>query len=372
MAVIKFSNVSKRYLSGVEAVKNFNLEIKDGEFVVIVGASGCGKSTILRMVAGLEDITTGELKIDEKIVNDLEPKKRNVSMVFQNYALFPNLTVEGNIEFALKIQKVPKKERKERVLEMAKKLDIVELLNRKAKGLSGGQCQRIAIGRALVCKPSIFLLDEPLSNLDASMRNELRIEIARMQKELNVTTLYVTHDLTEAITLGNRIVVMNKGEIQQADTPQNVYSKPQNIYVAKFFGDNNINLFDARYEETDGKLKLVFGNIAFELPKWKEEALVERDYVGKNVIVGIRSEDAFIENKNVNPLEINTIDFEAEIESIEVLGAEKRIHLDANGVKISTLVSTYDELNIGQVVNVKIAIDKLHLFDCETNNAIVH
>lgn len=215
MATIQFSHISKSFSAGTDAVKNFNLNVSDGEFLVIVGSSGCDKSTVLRMVAGLEEITSGELKINGKVVNELEPKNRNVAMVFQNYALFPNLTVEENMEFALKMQRVPKKERRQKVADMAKILGIEELLKHKAKGLSGGQCQRIAIGRALICQPQVFLMDEPLSNLDASMRSELRTEIAQLQKELGITTLYVTHDLTEAMTLASRVVVMNQGEIQQ-------------------------------------------------------------------------------------------------------------------------------------------------------------
>lgn len=372
MANIQFSHISKSFLSGTDAVTNFNLEIQNGEFLVIVGPSGCGKSTVLRMVAGLEEITSGELKIDGKVVNELEPKKRNVAMVFQNYALFPNLTVEGNMEFALKMQRVPKKERREKVLQMAKTLGLEELLKKKAKGLSGGQCQRIAIGRALVCNPNVFLLDEPLSNLDAAMRTELRTEIARLQKELGVTTLYVTHDQTEAMTLGDRIVVMNKGTIQQVDTPQNLYCKPQNTFVAQFVGGTSMNFFHAKCVKVQGRVLLdtSFGGVV--LPVWKGEGLEERGYLEQEVLVGIRTEDIYPVCEGTAIPEGIMAEVEASVEAIDVLGAEKKLYFKVGEERIAALARTYAQIQTGDRVKLKIAADQIHIFDAETTQAIIH
>ena len=372
MAHIQFSHISKTYLSGTDAVKNFNLEIQDGECIVLVGSSGCGKSTVLRMVAGLEEITTGELKIDGKIINEMEPKKRNVAMVFQNYALFPNLTVEGNMEFALKMQRVPRKERKERVAAMAKTLGIEELLHKKAKGLSGGQCQRIAIGRALVCQPNVFLLDEPLSNLDAAMRNELRVEIAALQKRLGITTLYVTHDQTEAMTLGDRVVVMNAGEIQQVDTPQNIYLKPQNTFVAKFVGGTNMNLLDASCTALGGEIGLELGGRAVQLPAWKAKVLEERGYAGKNVIVGIRAEDVYPVCEGTAIPDVPVVSVAAELMAVDVMGAEKKLHFRFGEAELVAMARTYAPVEVGDTLELKLAVNQIHIFDAETENAVVH
>lgn len=370
MANLQFSNVSKTYASGTEAVKNFNLDIKDGEFVVIVGGSGCGKSTVLRMAAGLEEITTGELRMDGKIINDLSPKKRNVAMVFQNYALFPNLTVEDNIGFALKMQGVKKKERRERVLAMAKMLGIEELLHKKAKGLSGGQCQRIAIGRALACEPNIFLLDEPLSNLDATMRNDLRGEIAALQKRLGVTTLYVTHDLTEAMTLGTRVVVMNDGEIMQVDTPQNIYSRPQNVFVARFVG-HSMNLFRARcVTQGNGAALSVDGRIV-PLPQWKAAVLLDRGFADKEVLAGIRGEDIYPVCKGMAIPDIELTGVEAVVEAAEVLGAEKNLHMRLGETPLVATVRTYAAVDVGDTVELRLDAGRIHIFDAETETAII-
>ena len=372
MAKIQFSHMSKTFLSGTEAVSNFNLEVEDGEFVVIVGSSGCGKSTVLRMVAGLEEITAGELRIDGEVVNDLSPKKRNVAMVFQNYALFPNLTVEGNMEFALKMQKVPKKIRQEKVAEMAKVLGVDDLLKRKAKRLSGGQCQRIAIGRALVCEPKVFLMDEPLSNLDTAMRTELRMEIAELQKRLGVTTLYVTHDQTEAMTLGDRVVVMDHGEIQQVDTPQNIYNKPQNTFVARFVGGSTMNLFEAECVMYQGMPAIQVEEMVIPLPEWKGKAVEERGYIGKKVIVGIRAEDVYpvCEGTAIPDVELRSV--QSEIKSVDVMGAEKKLHFTLSGTDFTAMARTYAPVETGDMVELKIAVKQLHLFDAETKLAIVH
>lgn len=372
MAHIQFAHISKTYLSGTDAVKNFNLEVRDGEFVVLVGSSGCGKSTVLRMVAGLEEITTGELRINGKIVNEMEPKKRNVAMVFQNYALFPNLTVEGNMEFALKMQRVPKKERRERVAAMAKVLGIEELLHKKAKGLSGGQCQRIAIGRALVCQPSVFLLDEPLSNLDAAMRNELRTEIAGLQKKLGVTTLYVTHDQTEAMTLGDRVVVMDAGSIQQVDTPQNIYMKPQNTFVARFVGGANMNLFHARCVAWQGTMALELNGNMIPLPDWKAKALQERGYAGKEIIAGIRAEDVYPVCEGTAIPDVPLISLNAQLTAVDVMGSEKKLHLRAGDAELLAMARTYAAVDIGDTLELKLAVNQLHIFDAETEFAVVH
>lgn len=372
MANIQFSHISKSFSSGTDAVKNFNLEVEDGEFLVIVGSSGCGKSTILRMVAGLEEITTGELKINGIVVNELAPKKRNVAMVFQNYALFPNLTVEENMEFALKMQRVPKKERRQKVAEMAKTLGIEELLKHKAKGLSGGQCQRIAIGRALVCQPQVFLMDEPLSNLDASMRTELRTEIAQLQKRLGVTTLYVTHDQTEAMTLASRLVVMNQGEIQQVDTPQNIYCKPQNTFVARFIGNSSMNLCPARVAEQGTSCVLIIGNVSVPLSEWKSQALKDKGYLEKEVILGIRAEDLYPVCEGTAIPDIHLTEIETTIQAIDVLGTEKRLHLAVGETIFHALTRTYAPVQIGEQITVKIAVDQIHIFDAQTQLAIVH
>lgn len=372
MAKIQFSQISKTFMSGTDAVKNFNLEVEDGEFVVLVGSSGCGKSTILRMVAGLEEITTGELRFDEKVVNELAPKKRNVAMVFQNYALFPNLTVEENMGFALKMQRVPKKERQEKVLAMAKILGVEDILKRKAKKLSGGQCQRIAIGRALVCNPSVFLMDEPLSNLDAKMRTELRSEIAELQKKLKVTTLYVTHDQTEAMTLGDRVVVMNQGEIQQVDTPQNLYSKPQNMFVARFIGSSSMNFLRAECVEYQGGVALKLPDTMILLPEWKAKALEEKGYVGKHVILALRSEDVYPECEGTAIPDVALQVLEGTVSSIDVMGAEKRLHFDLNGTDFVAMARTYAPVEVGDTVRMHWAVNQLHIFDETTELAIVH
>ena len=245
MASLSLKNICKVYPNGFEAVKNFNLEIADKEFIIFVGPSGCGKSTTLRMIAGLEDISSGELKIGDRVVNDVEPKDRDIAMVFQNYALYPHMTVYDNMAFGLKLRKVPKDEIDKMVKEAAKILDLTQLLDRKPKALSGGQRQRVAMGRAIVRNPKVFLMDEPLSNLDAKLRVQMRIEIAKLHQRLGTTIIYVTHDQTEAMTLGTRIVVMKDGVIQQVDTPQNLYEKPQNLFVAGFMGSPQMNFLDA-------------------------------------------------------------------------------------------------------------------------------
>src|SRR5512133_962348 len=292
MAEIEFIDVQKVYEDGTQAVFDLNLEINDGELMVLVGPSGCGKTTALRMVAGLEEITDGELRIGDRVVNDLTPKERNIAMVFQSYALYPHMTVEDNLAFSLKLHKMPKKEVEERVQRAARILQIEDFLQRKPRALSGGQRQRVAVGRAIVREPEAFLMDEPLSNLDAKLRVQMRGEISKLQSDLGVTTVYVTHDQVEAMTMGDRVAVMNAGHLQQVDTPQVLYDKPVNEFVAGFIGSPAINLVEAQLEQTNGQLAVEFGGHRLTVD---EQAVRNRsglkDYVGKEVILGIRPDD---------------------------------------------------------------------------------
>ena len=286
MASLSLKNVTKVYPNGFVGVKDFSLEIADKEFIIFVGPSGCGKSTTLRMIAGLEEISSGELKIGDKVVNDVEPKDRDIAMVFQNYALYPHMSVYDNMAFGLKLRKVPKAEIDKLVHEAAKILDIEHLLDRKPKALSGGQRQRVAMGRAIVREPKVFLMDEPLSNLDAKLRVQMRIEISKLHQRLGTTIIYVTHDQTEAMTLGTRIVVLKDGVIQQVDTPQNLYDKPANKFVAGFIGSPQMNLIDAKVVQVGNQVHVQFGNADITLPDEKGKVLVQKGYVGKE---GIRN-----------------------------------------------------------------------------------
>ena len=369
MAAIRFSHISKDYYSGTEALRDFNLDVKDGEFLTLVGPSGCGKSTVLRLAAGLEDITAGELFFDNEVANDMPPGKRNVAMVFQNYALFPNMTVEANMGFALKMQRVPKKARHDKVAEMAKILKIEELLPRKAKGLSGGQCQRIAIGRALVCQPKVFLLDEPLSNLDPSMRDELREEIASLQKMMNVTTLYVTHDLTEAMTLGDRVAVMKDGELQQVDRPQRLYLTPETMFVADFVGGGNMNYFSGVIEVRREGVCFVSDCLTVPL-KIKDPAGAEGHMAGRKVAAGIRKEDLYpVCEGSAIPAEAD-LSFEADIVAVDVVGSEKKWYLKAGEDSLSVTVRTYARETAGDTVTIRLAPERLMFFDPETGRLI--
>ena len=288
MSSLSLKNICKKYPNGFEAVKDFNLEIEDKEFIIFVGPSGCGKSTTLRMVAGLEDISSGELYIDGKLVNDVEPKDRDIAMVFQNYALYPHMTVYDNMAFGLKLRKVPKDEIDKKVREAAEILDLSALLDRKPKALSGGQRQRVAMGRAIVRKPKVFLMDEPLSNLDAKLRVQMRIEIAKLHQNLGTTIIYVTHDQTEAMTLGTRIVVMKAGIVQQVDTPQNLYEKPANLFVAGFMGSPQMNFLDATVKVEGNVANLVVAGKSIPLPAAKSKALIDGGYNGKTVTFVLR------------------------------------------------------------------------------------
>ena len=301
MASLSLQGIQKIYPNGFHAVKDFNLEIADKEFIIFVGPSGCGKSTTLRMIAGLEDISGGTFKIDGKVMNDVEPKDRDIAMVFQNYALYPHMTVYDNMAFGLKLRKVPKDEIDKKVREAAKILDLEKLLDRKPKALSGGHRQRVAMGRAIVRNPKVFLMDEPLSNLDAKLRVQMRIEISKLHENLGATIIYVTHDQTEAMTLGTRIVVMKDGVVQQVDTPQALYNTPCNLFVAGFIGSPQMNFMDAKCTIKGNDVTLTVGKHVLKVPASKKQALIDGGYDGKTVVLGIRPEDvhdsqAFISN----------------------------------------------------------------------------
>src|SRR5215204_1331580 len=323
MAGVTFQGVSKIYPDGTRAVNDLNLDIEDGEFLVLVGPSGCGKTTALRMVAGLEDISEGQLRIGERVVNHVPSRDRDIAMVFQSYALYPHLSVYENIAFGLKLKKTPKAEVERRVNDAARLLGLSEHLKRKPRALSGGQRQRVAMGRAIVRQPQAFLMDEPLSNLDAKLRVQMRAEIARLQNDLGVTTIYVTHDQTEAMTMGDRVAVMRKGELQQVDDPQVLYDHPVNLFVGGFIGSPAMNLVEARLERSDGTLTAVAGAQRVALG---DETLAARpalkDYEGKDVILGIRPED--LEDAELEPGRGQTLD--GEVELTEALGSEIMAH----------------------------------------------
>ncbi|MCI7730239.1 ABC transporter ATP-binding protein [Enorma burkinafasonensis] len=369
MAGLTLEHVGKKYPNGYEGVKDFNLEIADKEFIIFVGPSGCGKSTTLRMIAGLEDITSGTLKIDGRVVNDVEPKDRDIAMVFQNYALYPHMTVYENMAFPLRLRKVDQAQIDKVVHDAARILDLEKLLDRKPSALSGGQRQRVAMGRAIARQPKVFLMDEPLSNLDAKLRVQMRAEISKLHDRLGATIIYVTHDQTEAMTLGTRIVVMKEGVMQQVDTPSKLYAEPCNLFVAGFIGSPQMNFIDAQVGERDGKLTLTFGANTVTVPDAKAEAL--RPYVGKVVVSGIRPEDVveeheYAENRNLSE------QIDATVTVYELLGSEAMIYGDVDGGAISAHISAANPVRTGDRIKVAFDIDKLHVFDKETELAIVH
>lgn len=366
MADVLLKNINKIYKDSVgAAVKDFNLEIGDNEFIVFVGPSGCGKSTTLRMIAGLEEISSGELYMGDRLVNDTEPKDRDIAMVFQNYALYPHMSVYDNMAFALKLRKVPKAEVDKKVKEAARILDIEHLLKRKPKELSGGQRQRVALGRAIVRKPKIFLMDEPLSNLDAKLRVQMRTEITKLYKKLETTFIYVTHDQTEAMTMGSRIVVMKDGIIQQVDTPQNIYEYPRNIFVAGFIGSPQMNFIDVKITERSKKVVLLLGEDEIELPEDKSKGLKEKNYIGKEVILGIRPENISFEGNAIHDLS-----FKAKVEVTELLGAESYVYLSKNDTQIVTRINGTTSLKTGDIVTTFLDTSKLHIFDKESGFSI--
>ena len=371
MANLSLKNIYKRYAGGVTAVTDFCLDIADKEFIILVGPSGCGKSTTLRMIAGLEEISEGELYIGDTLVNDVAPKDRDIAMVFQNYALYPHMTVFDNMAFGLKLRKTPKDEIKRRVEEAATVLDITHLLDRKPKALSGGQRQRVALGRAIVREPKVFLLDEPLSNLDAKLRAQMRTELAKLHLRLGTTFIYVTHDQVEAMTMGDRIVVMKDGFVQQVDSPQNLYSKPCNIFVAGFMGSPQMNFLDAKIVEEGGNIVAKFGvssEFSVILPDAKAEAA--KAYVGKEVALGIRPENIHDEEMFLSVATTGLA--EATVEVSEMMGAETYLYLNCAGQSIIARVAPRTNVKSGE--KIKIAVDplKVHLFDKETEKTITN
>lgn len=344
---------------GVVAVQSFNLDIADKEFIVLVGPSGCGKSTTLRMVAGLEDISGGELVIDGKVVNDVAPKDRDIAMVFQSYALYPHMTVYENMAFSLKLRKVPKEEIDKKVREAAEILDITQYLNRKPKALSGGQRQRVAIGRAIVRAPKVMLMDEPLSNLDAKLRNEMRAEIIKLRNRIDATFIYVTHDQTEAMTLGDRIVIMKDGSVQQIGTPQEVFNHPANLFVAGFIGMPVMNFFDAQLEKEDGKYYVKLGKYTVELDADKQKRLKKLDIQSQPVTLGVRPEHTEVGSKGV----------EATVEVSEMMGSSIHLHANADGHDVIMIIPINNDRNIyamGDKIHFTFSGSVAHVFSKET------
>ena len=370
MASLSLRHIYKKYPGGVLAVSDFNLEIKDKEFLIFVGPSGCGKSTTLRMIAGLEEITEGELFIEDRLVNDVAPKDRDIAMVFQNYALYPHMTVFENMAFGLKLRKTPKEEIKRRVEEAARILDIAHLLDRKPKALSGGQKQRVALGRAIVRHPKVFLLDEPLSNLDAKLRAQMRTELTKIHKRVGTTFIYVTHDQVEAMTMASRIVVMKDGLIQQVDTPQNLYDSPCNVFVAGFIGTPQMNFIDCMLEKKGEDMFLVFGENRIKLPAEKASNPALADYVGKEVIAGLRPECVHDEPMYLSSMAESVI--ETYVDVTELMGAEIYLYLTTGEQKLIARVSSRSQARAGDTIKVALDATRIHLFDKETERAILH
>jgi multiple sugar transport system ATP-binding protein len=344
---------------GVVAVQEFNLDIADKEFIVLVGPSGCGKSTTLRMVAGLEEISGGELYIDGKLMNDVAPKDRDIAMVFQNYALYPHMSVYDNMAFSLKLQKVPKDEIDKKVREAAEILDITQYLERKPKALSGGQRQRVAIGRAIVRSPKVMLMDEPLSNLDAKLRNEMRAEIIKLRERIDTTFMYVTHDQTEAMTLGDRIVIMKDGYIQQIGTPQDVFNHPANLFVAGFIGMPVMNFFDAKLVEKDGKYFVELGGVSVELSAEKEARLKANGVKTQDITLGVRPEHTDVSEDGIA----------AKVEVSEMMGSSVHLHVNADGHDVIIIVPTVEmkgNYRIGDTVHFSFKGNVAHVFSKET------
>ncbi len=366
MAEVHLTNVEKVYPGQVQAVSDFNLEIGDGEFVVLVGPSGCGKSTTLRMIAGLEEITTGEIRIGDRVVNDVPPKDRDIAMVFQNYALYPHMTVYDNMAFGLKLRKFKKKEIEQRVLEAAQILGISELLERRPKALSGGQRQRVAVGRAIVRKPKAFLFDEPLSNLDAKMRVQMRVELNKLHSQLQTTMIYVTHDQIEAMTMGDRIVVMKDGFVQQVSAPTDLYDQPANKFVAGFIGTPPMNFFDGKIRDDAGRLVFDEDNFRVEIPDmWREQL---GSYVDKPVTFGARPEDIGSPEAEAqdSPPRVR-----AKIEVMEPMGSETYLYLTTGKQSFISRVEAHRQCSVGEELDLAVLMRKAHFFDADSEEAIV-
>ncbi|UOR13230.1 ABC transporter ATP-binding protein [Halobacillus amylolyticus] len=365
MAELKLNNIEKVYDKKVKAVEDFNLHINDKEFIVFVGPSGCGKSTTLRMIAGLEEITNGDFIIDEKRMNDVAPKDRDIAMVFQNYALYPHMNVYDNMAFGLKLRKMDKKEIKQRVDNAANILGLEALLDRKPKALSGGQRQRVALGRAIVRDAKVFLMDEPLSNLDAKLRVQMRAEIQKLHQRLQTTTIYVTHDQTEAMTMATRLVVMKDGLVQQVGAPKEVYDKPENVFVGGFIGSPAMNFFNGTLRENHIEL----GNdIKIAVPDGKLKPLREQNYIGKEVILGVRPEDMHDEPVFIDANQDKKIT--AYIEVAELMGAESYLYSKVSDQEFIARVDARTEVNGGDEIELAIDMNKVHFFDKDTEQRI--
>lgn len=365
MANISFQNIVKTYDNGVTVIPDLNLEIRDKEFIVLVGPSGCGKSTTLRMIAGLEDVSGGKLFIGGECVNDVPPKNRDIAMVFQNYALYPHMTVYKNMAFALELRKTPKDIIDQKVKSAARILELEQYLDRKPKALSGGQRQRVALGRAMVRDPAVFLLDEPLSNLDAKLRTEMRGQIAALHKRLQTTFVYVTHDQTEAMTMGDRIVVMKDGVIQQCDTPQKLYNAPCNLFVAGFIGSPQMNFIHAAVAKAGDSCDLLYAGSRIPV---KQEAILP--YAGREAIMGIRPEDIYIKGGfrgRKKPAVVS-----AHVDLAEMMGAELFLYLACDGQKLIARVPSGTDIQAGEDVELELDVQKIHVFDEETGKIICH
>ena len=377
MSEIALRNVCKQFDSEHYGVKDFNLDIHDKEFVIFVGPSGCGKSTTLRIIAGLEEITDGELWINGQLSNYLEPKERGMSMVFQNYALYPNMTVYGNMAYALKIRKVPKDEIDRKVHEVAKILEIEQLLDRKPAALSGGQKQRVAIGSAIIRKPKAFLMDEPLSNLDAKLRAQMRVELVKLHKQLDTKIIYVTHDQTEAMTLGTKIVVMKDGLIQQVGAPQNIYDDPINLFVAGFLGSPSMNFFQCTVKEEENNRTALILDDAKTVKKVYLDGTrgkqIAKKYNGRHVILGIRPEDIYeLDEAKKLGIEKDSVDVDEPVVNREMLGAEVILYFDEQGKTLAVRLSPENQTQVGEKVSLYFDMDKAHVFDPETEENIFY
>ena len=375
MSEIALRNVCKQFDSEHYGVKDFNLDIHDKEFVIFVGPSGCGKSTTLRIIAGLEEITDGELWIDGELSNYLEPKERGMSMVFQNYALYPNMTVYGNMAYALKIRKLPKDEIDRKVHEVAKILEIEQLLDRRPAALSGGQKQRVAIGSAIIRKPKAFLMDEPLSNLDAKLRAQMRVELVKLHKQLDTTIIYVTHDQTEAMTLGTKIVVMKDGLIQQVGAPQSIYDNPVNLFVAGFLGSPSMNFFRCTVKAEENNRTALLLDDAKTVKKvyldgTRGKQIADR-YNGRHVILGIRPEDIYeLDEAKKLGIENDSADVDEPVVNREMLGAEVILYFDEQGKTLAVRLSPENQTQVGEKVSLYFDMEKAHVFDPETEENI--
>ncbi|MBE6533515.1 MAG: sn-glycerol-3-phosphate ABC transporter ATP-binding protein UgpC [Ruminococcaceae bacterium] len=375
MASLSLRHIYKKYPGGVTAVSDFNLEVKDKEFLVLVGPSGCGKTTTLRMIAGLEEITEGELFIGDRLVNDVAPKDREIAMVFQNYALYPHMSVFENMAFGLKLNKVPKEKIKRLVEEAARVLDITHLLDRKPKALSGGQKQRVALGRAIVREPKVFLLDEPLSNLDAKLRAAMRTELTKLHKRVGTTFVYVTHDQVEAMTMATRIVVMKDGLIQQVDTPQKLYDYPCNIFVAGFLGTPQMNFINGKLVKGEDGVYFEFQNVSLKLPEEKANAEELQDYIDKEVVIGLRPEAI---SDSAEAVEANPeYSFEVNVDVTELMGAEIYLYLTVGDpenepTSLIARVSSRSQSRAGDKISVSVDMSRFHIFDKDTEVCVLH